>query len=107
MYEVKQSMLKHFGSAPATSSRALLGGRRSRGGARLDSLDRCLLALALCLGRGRVPVVDHLESENKVKGKASDKAVEDKLVIDFLEGCEDAREGDGKVVEYLKHNVLI
>lgn len=49
-----------------------------------------------------VPVVDHLESENSVENKARDEAVEDELVVDFLEGCEDAREGTEEVVEDLE-----
>jgi len=37
-----------------------------------------------------VPVVDHLESENGVEDEARDETVEDELVVDFLEGREDA-----------------
>ena len=90
---------------PATSSRTLLGRRRGRGGTRLDSLDRRLLALALRLGRGRVPVVDHLESENEVEGEAGDEAVQDELIVNLLKGCEDARERAGEIVEDLRRCV--
>ena len=49
-----------------------------------------------------VPVVDHLKSQNGVEDEARDEAVEDKLVVDFLKSCEDAREGTEEVVEDLK-----
>jgi hypothetical protein len=49
-----------------------------------------------------VPVVDHLESENGIEDEAGNEAVKDKLVVDFLEGCEDAREGTEEVVEDLE-----
>jgi hypothetical protein len=49
-----------------------------------------------------VPIVDHLESENGIEDEAGNEAVKDKLVVDFLEGCEDAREGTEEVVENLE-----
>lgn len=48
-----------------------------------------------------VPVVDHLESEHGVEDEARDEAVKDELVVDFLEGREDARKRTEKVVEDL------
>ena len=49
-----------------------------------------LLRLRL-LGRGRVPVVHDLAEEDSVEGEASDEAVQDERVVDFLESCEDTR----------------
>lgn len=49
-----------------------------------------------------VPVVDHLKSENGVEDEARNEAVEDELVVDFLEGRKDAREGAEEVVEDLE-----
>lgn len=49
-----------------------------------------------------VPVVDHLESEHGVEDEARDEAVEDELVIDFLEGREDAGKRAEEVVEDLE-----
>jgi hypothetical protein len=49
-----------------------------------------------------VPVVDHLESEDCIEDEARDKAVKDELVVDFLEGCENTREGTEEVVEDLE-----
>jgi len=54
-----------------------------------------------------VPVVDHLESENGVEDEARDKTVEDELVVDFLEGREDTREGAEEVVEDLEAARLV
>lgn len=68
-------------------------GRRSRDGSNL--------ALALGLLRGGVPVVDHLHRENSVQSEASDKSVENQLVVNLLESGEDARKGSGEVVEHL------
>lgn len=62
-----------------------------------------LLALALGLLRRGVPVVDHLGSEDGVEREASDEAVEEDLVVDFLEGGEDTGEGPDEVVEHLQH----
>ena len=45
----------------------------------------------LCGGRGwSFPVVQHLQGENAVEGEPDDEAVQDELVVDFLEGREDA-----------------
>jgi len=49
-----------------------------------------LLRLRL-LGRGRVPVVYNLAEEDSVEREASDEAVEDERVVDFLESCKDTR----------------
>lgn len=87
-------------STTATSRRSFLGRR----GARTTglSLNRLGLALPLGLLRRRIPVVDHLQRKNKVEGEARDEAVQDELVIDLLEGSEDAREGAGEIVEDLR-----
>ena len=54
------------------------------------------------LARGAVPIVDHLEGEDGIEDEARDEAVEDELVVDFLEGCEDTGEGAEEVVEDLE-----
>ena len=79
--------------APVRSGRVAIG-------------DGGLLALALALagdglGGGGVPVVDHLGGEHGVEGEAGDEAVEDHLVVDLLDGGEDAGEGAEEVVEDL------
>lgn len=53
------------------------------------------------LARGSVPVVQHLRGEHSIERKARDEAVQDELVVNFLQGSEDARERPGEVVEYL------
>lgn len=57
--------------------------------------------LLLLLRRWAVPVVQHLGREDHVESEASDEAVEDELVVNFLEGGEDAGEGASKVIEDL------
>jgi hypothetical protein len=51
--------------------------------------------------RSAVPVVDHLECENGVEDETRNEAVKDELVVNFLEGCENTREGAEEVVEDL------
>lgn len=73
--------------------------------ARLRSLSCARLAR---LGCGAVPIVQHLSGKNDVEAKAGDEAVENELVVDLLESCEDAREGTGEVVEDLvRHQELV
>jgi hypothetical protein len=48
-----------------------------------------------------VPVVHHLDREDGVEDKGSYDAVQDEVVIDFLKGGEDARQGTEEVVEDL------
>ena len=48
-----------------------------------------------------LPVKNHLQSEDGVESKASDEAVEDDFVRNFLQGREDAREGAEEVGEDL------
>ena len=57
--------------------------------------------LAAGLRGRRIPVEDHLRGKDEVKGEASDEAVQDELVVDFLQGGEDAGEGAGEVIEDL------
>ena len=49
----------------------------------------------------RVPVIDHLDSEHKVKDETSHESVEDERVIHLLDGCKNAGKRSGKVVEDL------
>ena len=51
--------------------------------------------------RGALPVVQHLRREDNVQGEASDKAVENELIIDLLQGSENARERAGEIVKHL------
>lgn len=57
--------------------------------------------LPLCLRRGRIPVVHHLQGQNRIQHEAGDKAVEDQLVVHLLQRCEDSGERANKVVEDL------
>jgi hypothetical protein len=50
----------------------------------------------------RLPVQNHLQGEDGVEREAGDEAVEDDFVGDFLQGCEDAREGAEEVGEDLR-----
>lgn len=75
---------------------------RKRAGAlcnrRLLRFDR----LSLLLGLGRaLPVIQHLGGQYHVQSKSGDEAVQDELVIDLLQGGEDARKRSSEVVEYL------
>jgi hypothetical protein len=45
--------------------------------------------------------------EDHIEGEAGDESVEDELVVDFLEGGEDARERSGEVVEDLEETITI
>ena len=58
--------------------------------------------LGRLLASRRVPVQNHLQSEDGVEGEAGDEAVEDDFVGDFLQGCEDAGEGAEEVGEDLR-----
>ena len=61
---------------------------------------RELVLCSLLAGR-RIPVKNHLQREDSVESEPSDEAVEDDFVGDFLQGCEDAREGAEEVGEDL------
>lgn len=54
------------------------------------------------LAGGAVPIVDHLRGKNGVQDKSADEAVQNELVVDFLECGEDARERAEQVVEDLR-----
>ena len=54
------------------------------------------------LAGGAIPIVDHLRSQDRVEGEAGDEAVQDELVVDFLQGREDARQRADEVVEDLQ-----
>lgn len=83
----------------------------SRGlGARLGRYTRTLgnrsllSGLATCgllLRHRTIPVVQHLGGKDHVESKTSNEAVEDKLVVNFLEGGKDAGEGASEIVEDL------
>jgi hypothetical protein len=60
-----------------------------------------LLCWDCCLLCWAIPVVHHLDREDGVEAESSHNAVQDEIVIDFLKGCEDARQGTEKVVEDL------
>lgn len=60
-----------------------------------------LAACGLLLRRWAVPVVQHLGREDHVESEASDEAVEDELVVNFLEGGEYAGKGASEVIEDL------
>jgi hypothetical protein len=99
-------------SCARTLARLLRIRRRSsaRDGARRFLLVRCdrflqLLRLGV-LGRRRIPVVYDLEEENSVEGEASNEAVEDKRIVDFLEGSKDTGEGAKEVVDNLRNTGL-
>lgn len=102
--------------SPAPSARALashvgVAGRSAARDCLLSLLLVCcdgrrnrfveLLALSILRG-GRIPVVHDLQEENEVERKASNEAVEDERVVDFLEGGEDSRGGPQEVVDNLK-----
>jgi hypothetical protein len=70
--------------------------------------NRLVELLALCrLGRGAVPVVGHLGGEDSVEHEASDEAIQDKRVVDFLQRGEDARERAKEVVDDLCRRVSL
>lgn len=88
----------------SASGRALLGSSSGRGrGCQNSRLGRNggnrLLALGLL--RGGVPVEDHLESKDGVEDEAGDESIENELVVDLLEGCEDSGQRTSEVVEDL------
>lgn len=89
---------------PAAGSGCLhaRSGRRSRALGYWCLLN-CLGARSggLLLGSRGVPVPEHLDSEDHVKGEATNESVKDKLVVDFLEGRKDSRQGSDEVVEHL------
>ena len=60
----------------------------------------------MCCGSRTVPVVDHLQSKDSVKCETCNEAVENELVIDFLEGGEDAGKRAEEVVEDLTSRIL-
>lgn len=64
--------------------------------------------LVLLLGLGRaLPVVQHLAGQNHIQSESGHKAVEDKFVVDLLEGSEDARKRSGEIVEHLEKEPLV
>ena len=68
---------------------------------------RRLSGRLLCLLRRRraVPIVHHLAGEDHVEGEAGDESIKDELVVDLLQGGEDAGQGSDEVVENLnKHS---
>ena len=90
---------RYLGASPRR--RAFVFGRRCRSGG--GCLNERLFLLALGLGGGGVPVVDHLRGDDGVQGETGDEGVQDQRVVHFLQGREDARERAGKVVEDLGH----
>lgn len=91
---------------PGRGTRRLSRRRRHnrRGGLTLqrDGDDAGLLR-----GGGRVPVEEHLGGEDGIEDEAGDEAVEDELVVYFLEGGEDAGEGSEEVVEDLEKEIAV
>lgn len=66
----------------------------------------CELVLGRYLACGCVPVDEHLNCEYDVEGETCKEAVEDDLVGNFLEGCEDARHGAEEVGEDLEGELV-
>lgn len=69
----------------------------------------CLVRLGALLllggagrGRGLVPVVQHLRRQHRVQREPGYEPVQDQLVVDLLERCEDPRERACEVVEDLE-----
>jgi hypothetical protein len=110
IYKINAISHKNLDTCLTTSAsgRALLGSRGGRGGGGQSAgssrlgLDRRDLALSLGLLGGSVPVEDHLESKDGVESEAGNETVEDELVVNLLEGCEDSGKRAGKVVEDLE-----
>lgn len=105
----KENATTRYGCEHLTTSasgRALLGSSSGRGRGCQNSrlgCNRGSRLLALGLLRGSVPVEDHLESKDGVEDEAGDESVEDELVVNFLEGCEDSRQRTGQVVKDLSY----
>lgn len=59
------------------------------------------LDLSGLLAPGAIPVVQHLRCDYSIEREGRNKAIEDQLIGDFLEGGEDAGEGAEEVVEDL------
>lgn len=78
----------------------------TRGLSRVDFLRRNrfirLLSLAcLRLCRRRVPVPRDLDCKNEVEREASEEAVQDERIVDFLDSCEDAGQRAQEEVDHL------
>lgn len=91
---------------PPSACGGVLSLGRSSGRARSGSNRDLLLLLALRLCRRRIPVVDHLSRENSIEHEASNEPIEDQLVINLLQRCEDSREGASEVVEDLRIKII-
>jgi hypothetical protein len=58
--------------------------------------------------RGRaLPVVDHLDRQDEVQDETCNEAIENEVVVDFLQGSEDARQGASEVVEDLNVRLAV
>ena len=83
----------------SSRSWALSLGSSRRGASR--KLDRCRvimlglalplpLALCSCLLCRRIPVVDHLKSQDGIQGESGNEPIQNELIVDLLQRCEDS-----------------
>jgi predicted translin family RNA/ssDNA-binding protein len=67
--------------------------------------------MLLCLSgaklAARVPVPDHLESQNHIEGETSKESVENNRVVNLSQGSKDTSERTKEVVEDLAQNISI
>lgn len=105
------SQTKNNGSTSPASRRSLPSGFGRHAGACRGSRgvgNRLLGFLGFgrsLLGRWAVPVNEHLKGEDGVECESSHEAVENELVVHFLEGGKDARQGAEEVVENLEKSI--
>jgi hypothetical protein len=57
------------------------------------------------LGCCTVPVIEHLKGDDGIECESGDEAVQDELIVHFLEGSKDARQGAEEVVENLENEI--
>lgn len=58
------------------------------------------------LGARTVPVIDHLQGQDQIQGETSKEAVQDQLIVHFLQSGEDPCQRPSEIVEDLRSKII-
>lgn len=98
------SLASHLPTSSGTRTLSLRRTHRATRSCGRSHWYRLCLSLALDWLRRRsrrVPVVDHLQSQDSIQSSTSNESVQDQLIVHLLQSCENSRERADEVVEDL------